>query len=209
MTTGVRCPLRPPTLSASSAHPPRILCALRPPCVLRASSARPPCAFRPSSLHPPCIPHAQSPASSLHHPRISAHPPWILPASSAHPPCIPHLLGSLLSARLWVQRQRMKSQQAHCSLTGSRLHSTDLRLRTLPGAWRAPITTSSELIGRFHWRDGSRPISGFLFLAAFITVRNDCRTRVFSARRAPSCTFVRGSPPPQCPGRCRHRGAAW
>lgn len=89
----------------------------------------------------------------------------------------------------------MKSQQAHCSLTGSRLHSTDLRLRTLPGAWRAPITTSSELIGRFHWRDGSRPISGFLFLAAFITVRNDRRTRVFSARRAPSCTFVRGCSP--------------
>lgn len=85
MTTGVRCPLRPPTLSASSAHPPRILCALRPPCVLRASSARPPCAFRPSSLHPSCAIPCILLAPSAHLRAPSLDPPCILRAPSLHP----------------------------------------------------------------------------------------------------------------------------
>lgn len=32
------------------------------------------------------------------------------------------------------------------------------------------IITASQLVGRFHGRDGSRPISGFIFLTAWIPV---------------------------------------
>lgn len=88
MTTGVRCRLRPPTLSASSAHPPSVLRALRPPCVLRASSERPPRILCASSMRLPSI----LPACSLHPscaiPCILLAPSAPLRAPSLDPPCI-------------------------------------------------------------------------------------------------------------------------